>query len=300
MRFQKNIAFLFGALALISYCSYAFLPKTEEIQPVSVVQSQKMMDVYLRKAGLLVPMQMARSGNDIESFVEQYLGYLCGKGKLKNASGYDYPKLELKQVTQKEDTLKLDFNSVFLEIKATEELGFLQSLIQMVRQLEGIRKWEVCVNGIKLSQMRYGTRIPETLEDAVGVNSFVNEGTLLHHSKPLIVYRILKDQGKNYYVPIELRISDNLSVEDQLNLIIQDHSYHPALSMIHHEQLKTAVKDNQIQVSGQTSDEIKPLRNSLLELIHLSLNANGLQDVVVMDQGKVSKWEKEHINLAEF
>ena len=77
MRFKKNIAFLFGILALIAYFSFRNLPKNE--LPVLKVLNQKEVEVYLLKNHLLVPMKVSMQSKMIKNILRTIFNMLLVK-----------------------------------------------------------------------------------------------------------------------------------------------------------------------------------------------------------------------------
>lgn len=298
MRFKKNIAFLFGILAFIAYFSFRNLPKNE--LPVLNVVNQKEVEVYLLKDNLLVPMNVSIQNKDDKQFIKTYIQYITGQKKVKNASSFDCDELRLQEVTIKEGCLTLQFNSALFELKETEELMFLQSIIKMAQQIDSIERLDIKVNQQHIEQLRYGTLIPASFKKYQGINSFVCEDAYLHKSDSLIVYRLLQEQGNIYYVPIELRIPSNLTMKEKLHYIVSDSMYHMGLKSPFKKNDAIECSDTSINLKMQKLQEDLKLKEQILNIIFLSLDANHLNNIEVKEFNKKTNWTPTTINIAEF
>ena len=298
MKFKKNIAFLFGILALITYFSIQNLPYKEI--PVLKLNQEKSFSIYLLKEDLLVPMTCRMNVKNDEDWMQQYLDYVTGIKKLKNAKSFELPKLKLLKGTIKDETLTLQFNSTFFEIKEEQELLFLQSLIKMAHQMKGVKQLKILVNEQELNQMRYGTVIPKQIQTYQSINSFVNEDVLLHDSQSLIVYRLLKQEGKVYYVPLELRVSNQLSIKEKLQYIVSSSIYHKGLTSPFKQNDKIECSNEMINLQMKCMQEDETLKEQILNVIQLSLEANGISQVKIKIFDKGLDYTKPVINQAEY
>lgn len=293
MRFQKNIAFLFGVIALITYFSMRNLAD-EEI-PV-MKQNNQTSDVYLLKEGLLVPMQIPIK-QEKEPYIKEYIDYMIGKKKIKNASSFSCESLQLLSMDIKNKQIILQFNSALLDIKKEEELLFIQSLIQMLKPLKDIDTLQIKVHQQTLKYLSHGTKIPDNIKEYQAINTFVNEGVLLHQSESLIVYRLLTEGKQTYYVPVELRIPKGVSIKEKLRYILSKSNYHSLL----HSPMKDEYfqyDNKKIDIQGRKIKDEKT-REQILNIIQLSCEANQIK-ISINEYGKEVQWEKTPINTAEF
>lgn len=297
MRFKKNIAFLFGILALISYFSFYNLPKKE--LKVAKMQDEHFMQVYLKKEGLLLPMSISHSYKDVKSFTKLYMDYLTGKKKIHNASGFNYPALELLNAEVKEQCLNLQFNSTLLELKAEEELSFLQSLLQMAKQIEGVKSISIQVHQQKLTQLRHGTLIPSSLDHKLGLNSLIQETNYLHQGQSLIVYRLMIEGNQSYYVPIELRVSNTLSMQEKLSYIVASSSYHSKLRSPFVSTDVIECHEDGIDLKMKRLEKDEKQRTQIIQVIYYSLLANGFDKIQIKEFGKVVNIPLIVLNPAE-
>ncbi|MEE0831570.1 MAG: GerMN domain-containing protein [Longicatena sp.] len=298
MRFKKNIAFLFGILAFIAYFSFRNLPKNE--LPVLKVLNQKEVEVYLLKNHLLVPMKVSMQSKNDQEYIKNYLQYVTGQKQLKNANSFDCDDLRLQDVSIKEGCLTLQFNSALFHLKENEELLFLQSIIKMAQQIDTIEQLKIKVNQQQLQQLRYGTIIPTSLKNYQGINSFVCEDAYLHNSDSLIVYRLLQEQGKCYYVPMELRIPAQLTMKEKLQYIVSASMYHNGLKSPFKKNDMIECTDTTINLKMKKLQEDAKLKEQILNIIVLSLEANHFNEIKVEEFQKQTNWTLTAINIAEF
>lgn len=298
MKFKKNIAFLFGILAFISYFSFRNLPESEV--EVMKVDTNNYCTIYLKKQNLLVPMSIPNTSKDVQSFVQLYIDYLCGHKKVKNASAFDCDKVKLENASLKDNCLTLQFNSALLELKQEDELSFLQSLMKMMTQIKGVEIFKLQVHNQTLTQLRHGTLIPESIHTNMGMNSLVNQANFLHQSEPFIVYRLLKEEGKTYYVPIELRLPKALSTKEKLNYIVSSATYHTKLQSPFKENDAITCDDTSIHLKMKTLENDPSLRETIINIISLSLKENGLDKVIIKEFDKTITPSQTSLNPAEF
>ncbi len=168
-----------------------------------------------------------------DGVAKQVLEYLVEGGPVNQIlpSGFRavIPQDTQVSVNMKGTTVVVDFSKEFTEYQAQDEMKILQAITWTLTQFENIQDVEIQVNGHKLEEMPVNnTPITDSLSRADGINLDSSSVVDITNTKPITVYYIAENNGKEYYVPVTKRISKNET--DNIVAVVKELINGPSLS----------------------------------------------------------------------
>lgn len=300
-RYRKQLAAIFGAIALITYLSVRYFPQQESEVPVVAVQDeQQHMQVYLLDDdGMLVPLSI-RVDEELseEDRIQRLLGYMSGKQKVESFQPLFDKAVQANSITIKDGIVSLYFDDSFCSYDKENELRVLEALAWGCTQFAGISQVQLYLQDKQLTSMPNAkTPIPAILNQSIGINHFDTATTTLHDSESLVVFGTKKIADKTYMVPQSRRVTiGSGKMEDDVRQVMRDVRSSSGLQQPLYdngiELVSCQFKDGtlQVDVRGGLLDEKKEVRLSAYECLVLSLAT--LPDVehiqVTIDNVKVS------------
>ena len=296
-KYKKPLAFLFGAIAMISYLSIRYFPRTEDTQTVLSVQDESThMQVYLKDHDhSLVPLSIPVSEEmNEEDKLQLMVSYMSGKQNIKGFLPLFTKECTVKKVMIANGKAVMDFDDSLKNYQKEDELRVLESLTWGATQFHDVEQLEIQLNGVKLSSMPNAqTPIPDVLNRGIGINHFETATSALHTSDSVTVYCAKKIEGQQFLIPRSKRVmhaSD--SIKEGVLQVISDVS---ASSELSQPLYQDDVKINNFQFSNGTlivdinknllsSD--KSVKEDLYDSLILSLSAlSGVDKVHVKVDG---------------
>lgn len=242
-RFKKQIAFLFGMIAMITYVTVRYFPMEED--STSVVSTKGVSDhmqVYLMDDDqTLVPISIPVDEEiGEEDKLSMMMGYLCGKQSIKGFTPLFNKEVALADATIQDGKAILNFDDSFKNYEEGNELRILESLTWGATQFHDVEQVVLQLNGKTLEVMPNAlTPIPGILNRSIGINHFETGTSALHSSDEMTVFYTKKIEGNTYMVPKTKRYPNTRkAIESKVNEILEDISVSSNLSQ--------PIVDNQI------------------------------------------------------
>jgi germination protein M len=260
-------------------------------------------ELYLiDKNGYVVPKTIDLPKN--VTVAKQALDFLVQNGPgtdmLPNGFRAVLPEGTQTSVNVKDGVATVNFSKEFKNYQAGDELKILQSITWTLTQFNTIKQVKLQMNGHDLTEMPVnGTPISDKLSRANGINIDTKDIVDITNTKPLTVYYIGGDEGSYYYVPVTLRINnevkDNVAAvvnalatgpNEKSNLVSEFMSDVKLLSAPKLEGGKVTLDFNE-NIYGGFKDKI--ISKALLDELVLSLTEqNGIDKVTLTVKGKPS------------
>lgn len=233
-KFKRQIAFLFGAIALIAYSSIRFFPwEKESTAVIATKDEQSHMQIYMKDDDhTLVPLSIAV---DVEMSEEEKLqlmfAYMSGKQKIKGFQPLFQKECVLQKVVITDGVANLYFDDSFKNYQKDDELRVLEAITWGTTQFHDIEQVSLFMNEEAMQLLPLAqTPIPEVLNRSIGINHFETSTTSLHSSSALTVFYTKKIAGQEYMVPKSRRIEQQESIEQSVSAILSDISVSSELS----------------------------------------------------------------------
>lgn len=213
-KFKKQIAVLFGAIAMISYLSIRFFP-SEPTSTTSVIATKDEgvhMQIFLMDQDhTLVPLSIpVNEDMSEEDKLQLMLSYMSGKQEIKGFQKLFQKECKLQNVKIQNGLASLYFDNSLKGYTAEDELRILEALTWGATQFHDIEQVKLYMNGVELRVMpNANTPIPEVLNRSIGINHFETSVSALHKSTSITVFYTKKIAGQQYMVPKSKRIEDN-------------------------------------------------------------------------------------------
>lgn len=226
--FKKQIAVIFGAIAMIAYCSIQFFPRQETATtPVIATREEgKHMQVYLKDQDhTLVPLSIpVNEEMSEEDKLQLMVAYMSGKQEIKGFLPLFQKECEIKKVEIKNGIASLFFDDSLKNYKEEDELRVLEALTWGATQFHDIEQVKLFLNDTLLKAMpKANTPIPDVLNRGIGINHFETATTSLHDSSSLTVFYTKKVNGQQYMVPRSRRVRmENDTMKTAVSSILQD------------------------------------------------------------------------------
>ncbi|MGX8851334.1 GerMN domain-containing protein [Amedibacillus sp. YH-ame10] len=225
-KFKKQIAFLFGCIALITYLSIHFSSSQDSVRVVSTQKEGTHMQIYLKDEDrTLIPLSIPVSEELSEDEKLQLMfSYMSGKQSVKGFLPLFQKECTLQRVIVQKGIASLYLDDSFKNYKAEDELRVLEAITWGSTQFHDIEQVKLFQNDQPLTSMPVAnTPIPEVLNRSIGINHFETSASSLHDSTSITVFATKKIEGNEYLVPRSRRIQvsgDSLSAH--VNSIITD------------------------------------------------------------------------------
>lgn len=225
-RFQKQLAFLFGGIALMTYMSVRFFPQdTTDTAVIAIQESQNYMQVYmLDDDQTLVPLSIEVDEDlTVEDKLQLLVAYMSGKQTIQNFYPLFQEECRLLNVSIEDGIAVLNFDDTFKQYDESNELRLLEAISWGATQFQEIEQVQIQINGETLTHMPNGqTPIPEVLNRSIGINHFETASSTLHDSHSLTVFCTKSIDGNTYVIPQTRRVQGDTDLVTQLDLILED------------------------------------------------------------------------------
>lgn len=227
-KFKKQIAFLFGAIAMIAYCSVQFFPsQVKDTTPVIAARDEGVhMQIYLKDQDhTLVPLSIpVNEEMSEEDKLQLMVAYMSGKQEIEGFQPLFQKECTMNKVKIQNGIASLYFDESLKNYQKEDELRVLEALTWGATQFHDIEQVKLFMNDTQLRVMpNANTPIPDVLNRSIGINHFETSTTSLHDSSSLTVFYTKKIQGQEYMVPRSRRVhmeSDEL--KSSVSSILQD------------------------------------------------------------------------------
>lgn len=296
--FRKQIAFLFGAIALISYVSIRYFPTNPETTTVlSTKEEGTHMQIYLMDGDRsIVPLSIpVNEEMSEEDKLGMMMAYMSGKQTIKGFQPLFQELCTLKEAKVKEGVANLYFDDSFSKYKAEDELRVLEAITWSATQFHDVEQVKLYQNGTLLKAMpKAKTPIPEVLNRSIGINHFETSTTALHSSSSLTVFYTKKIQGQEYMVPKSKRVaaSSMTTMQTKVEEILADISASSELSQplylesIKVENLKLKDETLTITLNENILGSNRGVKQNVYNALTLSLSTlSGIKNIEVIVDG---------------
>lgn len=282
LRFKKQIAFLFGAIAMISYVSVRYFPLEDQSAPVIAVKDEAThMQVYLLDRDMtLVPLsiQVDEDLNE-EDKLQLMVAYMSGKQQINNFQPLFDTDCTLQDVQIENGIVTMNFDDSLKNYSADNELRVLEALTWGATQFHNIEQVRLSVNGEVIDKMpNANTPIPEVLNRSIGINHFETATSSLHNSREITVFGTKRVDGQVYMVPKSRRVpkgSDD--VKDTIQEIVNDVSVSSTLTQplflddVKVEQMSLENGVMVVELNDAILDSSKSVKQDIYNALILSL-----------------------------
>lgn len=292
MKFRKQMAFLFTALACFSYLSIKFYPQ-EESEMVALVQHNYLPIYLLDQDDLLIPLQVEIEGGlEINDQVSLILAYLSGKQVIDGFKPLFNNECIPNQINFNNGCVKIDFNQSFLKYDKKHELKVLQAIVYSICSLDNVKEVIFTYNQEVMNYMPLGhTKINYPLNKDIGINHF-EVNTRLHDSKMITIYY----QKDDYYVLKTLRLKKDINdLKSYINILSKDISTTSLLkASLHDLKIKKVEGDLQLCKLYVDKDILvnqNEVKEDLWMLLKLNLKAYGVKKLSLYVDNKEVKNE---------
>ncbi|MBR5662565.1 MAG: GerMN domain-containing protein [Bacilli bacterium] len=132
---------------------------------------------------------------------------------------YIPPGTVINKVSIEEDTITIDFNENFLNIKNLEEEKMIESLVYTLTEIDGIKNVKILINGNNLNKLPIsGKNIPNILSRSIGINRKIKANSF-KNTQDVTTYFINEINNNKYYIPVTLT-TDNKG--EKIEIIIKE------------------------------------------------------------------------------
>lgn len=300
LQFKKQIAFLFGAIALISYVSIRYFPLQESgtTSVLAIQDDTAHMQVYLMDDNkTLVPLSIPVDNEmQEEDKLQMLIAYMSGKQHLEGFQALFKEECKLLSVDIENGIATLYFDDSFKQYDKENELRILEAITWGTTQFHDIEQVKINVNDAPIQAMPLAnTPIPDVLNRSIGINHFETATMALHNSKEITVYCAKTINDTAYMVPQSRRISGgNDIVVDTVNALLADVSvsseliqplYRDAI-MAENVLLEDGVL--QVQLNKNILDSSQSVKQDLYDALVLSLcEIEHIEQIQVLVDGVV-------------
>lgn len=185
-------------------------------------------------------------------------------------------------LTYKDNILKVDFSSEFLDISKEKEEKMIEAIVYTLTSIKEVKGVIIYVEGEILSKLpKTGINLPSTLDRSFGINKEY-DFTSLSNINDVTIYYISKYNDSYYYVPVTKYINDD---EEKIKIIIDELASGPTyqtnlMSFLNSntEVLSSNIVDNTLELTFNNyifSDiENKKILEEVMYTICLSIEDN--------------------------
>lgn len=201
--------------------------KGEEAKEQAVETVERVL-FLIDKNGMVVPQSLELPAT--KEAAKQVIEYLVVDGPVSNILPNGFraviPQGTVVQgVNITEDgTAVVDFSKEFSDYKPEDEQKILQAVTWTLTQFENVEKVKLWINGHELTEMPVnGTPIGEGVSRADGINMLNSSVLDITNTRAITVYYVAENDGKEYYVPVTKRISNDQedAVEGAVTALIE-------------------------------------------------------------------------------
>ncbi len=286
-RYRKQIACLFGAIAVFSYLSIHYFSTDDTDESITVMEESesKQLQIYvLDKDNTLIPMDKEIPADlALEEQLKQMIAAMCADQVKGEFSGVLGKGTALTKVKVDNGLASLYFNEQLTSYEKEQELQVLEAITWAATQFDEISQVQLYYKDELLHEMPLDhTPIPDPLDRSLGINHFESASASLNNSASIIVYYVKQIDGKDYFVPKSKRISGNgKDMETVVKEVLKDVSVSSELTAPLYQESISATdlpkqKDNTLIVNmnhALLNDE-RTAKQSAYEALILSLANN--------------------------
>lgn len=286
-RYRKQVACLFGAIAVFSYLSIHYFSTDDTDESITVMEESesKQLQIYvLDKDNTLIPMDKEIPADlALEEQLKQMIAAMCTDQVKGEFSGVLGKGTALTKVKVDNGLASLYFNEQLTSYEKEQELQVLEAITWAATQFDEISQVQLYYKDELLHEMPLDhTPIPDPLDRSLGINHFESASASLNNSASIIVYYVKHIDGKDYFVPKSKRISGNgKDMETVVKEVLKDVSVSSELTAPLYQESISATdlpkqKDNTLIVNmnhALLNDE-RTAKQSAYEALILSLANN--------------------------
>lgn len=286
-RYRKQVACLFGAIAVFSYLSIHYFSTDDTNESITVMEESesKQLQIYvLDKDNTLIPMDKEIPADlALEEQLKQMIAAMCADQVKGEFSGVLGKGTALTKVKVDNGLASLYFNEQLTSYEKEQELQVLEAITWATTQFDEISQVQLYYKDELLHEMPLDhTPIPDPLDRSLGINHFESASASLNNSASIIVYYVKQIDGKDYFVPKSKRISGNgKDMETVVKEVLKDVSVSSELTAPLYQESISATdlpkqKDNTLIVNmnhALLNDE-RTAKQSAYEALILSLANN--------------------------
>ena len=286
-RYRKQVACLFGAIAVFSYLSIHYFSTDDTDESITVMEESesKQLQIYvLDKDNTLIPMDKEIPADlALEEQLKQMIAAMCADQVKGEFSGVLGKGTALTKVKVDNGLASLYFNEQLTSYEKEQELQVLEAITWAAIQFDEISQVQLYYKDELLHEMPLDhTPIPDPLDRSLGINHFESASASLNNSASIIVYYVKQIDGKDYFVPKSKRISGNgKDMETVVKEVLKDVSVSSELTAPLYQESISATdlpkqKDNTLIVNmnhALLNDE-RTAKQSAYEALILSLANN--------------------------
>lgn len=262
---------LVGCLMFVSYM-YLKQPGDEVVQDEIIYQKVVFQDKNHDLIPVSVPIySQVELEEDVKNRIE-----LMKSHELETYGLYPVlnENLEVESVESQNNSLVVSFND---ELYSQNSLDILEALSYTLTDYEGVDQLHILIQSQEISHLPNSFLPLNALTKDLGLNNFTESSHLLHETIPVMAYRQKDVEQFSYYVPVTLRLQENIPLKDQVQTIL---SY--VEEKIHVQDV--SLKDNilTVELSENILLDNEKIDASLEDLIVLSLTSlKNVKDVKI-------------------
>ena len=226
-RLKLSISYLFCALALFSYLSYA--PVEDELISVMKKADGSATIYLLDQDNILVPLIISIELQDEESMLKEAFRKMSQPLEDSEFKAVLPLGTQLLDAQIDEDTIVLNFNEKLLDYEPQMEVKLLSAVVFTATSLHQNHQVVLQINGETLSYLPYRQTSLKHLDRRIGINSFELNHSSLHDTTVMNVYYTKEIANRTYYVPMSKRVPNSLTLDEALDEIGRRVSLHSKL-----------------------------------------------------------------------
>lgn len=286
-RYRKQVACLFGAIAVFSYLSIHYFSIDDKNESITVMEeddSKKLQIYVLDQDNTLIPMdKKIASDTALDEQLKQMIAAMCTDQVKGDFSGVLGKGTALTKVKIENGLASLYFNEQFATYEKAQELQVLEAVTWAATQFDEVSQVQLYYKDELLHEMPLDhTPIPDPLDRSLGINHFESASSSLNSSDSIIVYYVKQIDGKDYFVPKSKRISGNGNdMETVVKEVLKDVSVSSELSApLYREQIAATElpkQENQtliVNMNHALLNDERTAKQSAYEALILSLANN--------------------------
>lgn len=226
IKFKQQVAYIFSAIAVLSYLSIKNeTPTSDTLSVFSPAQSSEILLLQKDTQQSLIPLTIPIAEmNTTEEKLIKMVEMMTTQLPMNEFSPSLPQGCELLNVELDEGNAKLDLSDPCFNYAPQDELKMVEALVWGATQFDEVAEITLQYNQEDLSVMPINkTPLTMKLDRQIGINNFEWGSHSLHDTKLLNIYYVKTIQGKDYLIPKSKRIQqDNLALGDVLNTIVED------------------------------------------------------------------------------
>ncbi len=292
-QYRKQVACLFGAIAVLSYLSIHYFSMDDKKESITVMEEDdyKRLQIYvLDQDNTLIPMdKKIASDTALEEQLKQMISAMCADRVKGDFTGVLGKGTALTKVKVENGMASLYFNESFATYEKEQELQVLEAITWAATQFDEVSQVQLYYHDELLHEMPLDhTPIPDPLDRSLGINHFESASASLNSSHSIIVYYVKQIDGNDYFVPKSKRISGNGNdLETVVKEVLKDVSVSSELSApLYQEQIAATElpkQENQtliVNMNHALLNDERTAKQSAYEALILSLANNFKVDEV--------------------